>query len=268
VVQVSGTLTGNFTIGSNKTIVGLSGATLKGHVQMSGSVNVIVQNLRIVGYNCTDAMPCQNGADAITVQSQAHHLWFDHLDVSDGSDGNLDMTHASDFITISFTKFHYSSKRTDPLDTGAAGHRFSNLIGHSDTNASEDTGHLKITFHHVWWADNVVERMPRVRFGQVHVFNSLYKSSDTPSGNDYCQGIGMAANVLNENDVFSGVKNPIDSTSFSDTATVVVSKNNLYSMTTGSTADKGGPAFTPPYPYALDPTNQVQAIVQAGAGPK
>ncbi|HLK39352.1 MAG TPA: hypothetical protein VKU41_21475, partial [Polyangiaceae bacterium] len=179
------------------------------------------------------------------------------------SDGNLDITHASDFITISWTKFHYSGRRTDPAGA-SGGHQFCNLIGHSDSNASEDTGHLRVTLHHVWWADNVVERMPRVRFGQVHVFDSLY----TASGNDYCIGVGANANIRDENNVFLGVKNPIDSTSFANAGSVIQSSGNVYLNTTGTTADVGGSAFVPPYSYVLDPASSVQASVQAGAGPR
>ena len=53
------------------------------------------------------------------MQKASHHVWFDHDDISDGSDGNLDITHASDYITISWTKFHYSGKRTDPAGARA-----------------------------------------------------------------------------------------------------------------------------------------------------
>src|SRR5262249_33649954 len=150
----------------------------------------IIRNLAIVGYNCTDKSPCKTGADAITISNNAHHVWIDHCSISDGSDGNLDIRDASDYITISWTKFSYSSRR--PGD-----HQFCNLIG-SDDAVSSDEDHFKITFHHDWWADNVAERMPRVRYGQVHVFNSLY----TSAGNHYCIGVGFAANLLIENNAF------------------------------------------------------------------
>ncbi|HTB72198.1 MAG TPA: hypothetical protein VK762_03085 [Polyangiaceae bacterium] len=264
IIQISGTIAGDVTVGSNKTIVGMCGAEVHGHIQMTGSANVIVRNLTVVGYNCTDnPSDCSGGADAITVERQAHHLWFDHDDISDGSDGNLDITHASDFITISWTKFHYSGRRTDPAGA-AGGHQFSDLIGHSDSNASEDTGHLRVTFHHDWWADNVVERMPRVRFGQVHLFDNLY----TASGNDYCVGVGVNADIRDENNVFVGVKNPIDSADYSNGASIIQSSGDLFQMTTGTTQDIGGTAFTPPYSYAPDPAAGVASAVQHGAGPQ
>src|SRR3954447_2077327 len=38
------------------------------------------------------------------------------------------------------------------------------LVGHSDDNGSEDTGHLRVTYHHNWF-DNVNSRIPILRFG-------------------------------------------------------------------------------------------------------
>ncbi|MFI5309385.1 MAG: polysaccharide lyase family 1 protein [Polyangiales bacterium] len=265
VIEISGTIKGDISIGSNKTLKGCSGARVQGHIGLNKSQNVIIRNLTVVGYNCTDnTSDCSAGADAITVQGASHHLWFDHDDISDGSDGNLDLTHATDFVTISFTKFHYSGRRTDPAGA-AGGHQFSNLIGHSDSNASEDTGHLRITFHHDWWADNVVERMPRVRFGQVHLFDNLY----TASGNDYCIGVGYGANILAENNVFVGVKTPIDTTTYSNSASVIHSAGNVYTSTSGAApADlSAGNVFKPPYTYALEATSALQTSIETAAGP-
>jgi len=262
VIEIHGTITGSVTVGSNKTLLGACGAEVHGHIQMTGSVNVIVRDLTVVGNNCTDSpSDCSAGADAISVERDAHHIWFDHDDISDGSDGNLDMTHAADLITVSWTKFHYSGRRTDPAGA-AGGHQFSNLIGHSDSNASEDTGHLRITFHHDWWADNAVERMPRVRFGQVHLFDNLY----TASGNDYCIGLGVGANIRDEDNVFIGVKNPLDVTDYSNGASILQSTGDIFSMTTGTTQDNGKTAFTPPYSYTPDPASNVEDLVRNGAG--
>ena len=264
---------GTATIGSNKTILGCSGSnpTLSGHVGMSGSTNVIIRNMNIVGYNCalpevdvTKGGQCQNGSDAVTVDKKSLNIWFDHDAISDGSDGNLDITHASDFITVSYTKFFYSTKRADPNDTGAMGHRVSNLVGHSDSNASEDTGHLNVTWHHNWWSANVMERQPRVRFGKNHIFNNLY----TATGNNYGIGVGVNANILDHDNVFVGIANPIQSVSYSNSASIVSSRNNIYSGTTGLTADKGTGVFSPSYAYTAQAASLVQADVQANAGPK
>jgi len=275
VIFVSGSLAaGTVTIGSNKTIIGCSGTnpTLRGTVSIKRATNVIVRNLNIVGFNCRPPDPdasaggeCQNGHDAVTVQSSLN-VWFDHDAISDGSDGNLDVNHGSDFITVSNTKFFYSSARSDPNDTGAAGHRFSNLIGGSDSNGSEDSGHLNITWVHDWWAQNVVERQPRIRFGKNHLFNNLW----TSSGNNYCIGLGVNASILVQNNAFVNVRTPLNTTSFDNAASAIRSTGNVFSGTSGAAPVDVNPGsvFTPPYTFNLGMGSTTQAFVQANAGPK
>jgi len=276
VVYVSGVLpNGTVKIGSNKTIVGICGAELHGHVDMVGSSNVIVRNIKIVGYavgNCAldpsydSSVGCSSGDDAITVE-QGTHVWFDHDDISDGTDGNLDITRGANYVTVSWTKFHYTT-RTDNNgsdSTGASGHRFSNLVGGSD-NSSVDVGKLNVTWHHNWWADKVVERQPRVRYGKNHLFNNLW----TSTASNYCVRAGMDAQILVESSAFVGVKNPQQFNSTADQNTSnITSKNNVYSGTSGTeSTGGGGPAFTsPPYTYTADAASSVQAEVQSGAGP-
>jgi pectate lyase len=242
-------------IGSNVTVIGLSGAEFHGGLRVSGASNVIVRNLKIVGNNCSDSpMDCSGGADAVSIGDGAHHVWFDHCDVSDGSDGNLDVNDGADYITISWTKFWYSGQRP-------GGHQFSNLVGSSD-NSPEDVGHLRVSYHHNWWGDHVDERMPRVRYGQVHIFNSLY----TASGNSYCVGVGFFANILTEANVFFGVRDPIESSSYANEQSVVVSRDNLYVESSGHKEDRGSEVFSPPYAYGLDDVRDLKARLEAGAG--
>jgi pectate lyase len=278
VVYVKGVLSaGDLTLGSNKTIAGICGAEIHGHVQISGSTNVILRNIKIVGYAVGDCaldpkydstIGCSSGADAISVRDNAHNIWIDHCDISDGTDGNLDITNGADFVTVSWTKFHYTA-RTDSTgsdSTGASGHRFSNLVGGSDGVAG-DVGKLNVTWHHNWWADNVVERQPRVRYGKNHVVNNLFSSS----ASNYCVRAGMDAQILVENNAFVGVKNPQQFNSTADQATAyITSTGNLYSGGSGTQATGGGgtPFTTPPYTYTADATAGLQAAIQSGAGPQ
>src|SRR5215471_9420278 len=254
VIMVSGRFSGTATIGSNKTILGMCGAEIDGHIQMGGSSNVIIRNLKVVGLNCTDNADCQSGADAITVEAQANHLWFDHMDVSNGSDGNLDITQASDFVTVSWSKFSYTGR--------AGGHQFSNLVG-ADDGDTGDTGHLRVTWHHNWWSTGVQDRMPRVRFGQVHVVNGLY----TASGNDACVGVGVNANILLENNIFINVQDAIE-TAHANAASIVVSRGNIFQMVMGGFLGVGTNGFTPPYTYRVDTTNGLGELIMAKAGVK
>lgn len=257
VIYVNGSLStsGRFEFGSNKTVVGVCGAELRGSLHISGVQNIIIRNIRMVGKNCSDSPSnCSAGDDAISVRS-SQHLWFDHMEIFDGSDGNLDMTNNSDYITISWTKFYYSTARTDP-EQGASGHRFSNLIAGSDS----DSGEYRITFHHDWWADNVDQRMPRSRFGDIHVFNNLF----TSSGNSYCTNAGYQARVLVENNIYRGVNKPLSPDANGD----MHAEGNVFDGTTGNTSDNGGSGFTPPYDYELDPTDGLDQVLMAQVGPQ
>ncbi len=268
VIHVNGNFTGNFGIGSNKTIIGVCGAELHGHIGISNASNVIVRNIKIVGYgvgNCAldpsydSSVGCSSGADAVSI-SNSHHVWFDHTDVSDGTDGNLDINNGSDFITISWTKFHYSPRTDNSGDdsTGAAGHRFSNLIGSGD-DVPADVGHLNVTWHHDWWADNVNQRMPRSRNGKIHLYNNLF----TSVGNSYCTNSGFQTHLLVENNVYSGVKNPLSPDANGD----MLARGNQFTGTSGTTT-ANGTGFTPPYQITLEAVSGVQAAGMPGAGPK
>jgi len=257
VIELSGTVSGSFNLRSNKTLQGACGgqATINGHVGIGASTNVIVRNLRVVGLNCTDNSDCQMGDDAMEI-GQSSRVWIDHVDVSDGSDGNLDIVNGSDLVTVSYSKFWYRGR--------SGGHQFSNLIGNSDSSPG-DAGKLRVTWHHNWWADKVVERQPRVRYGQVHLFNNLW----TSTGNNYCIGVGANSNILAQNNVFIGVSDPMETQSYSNGSSVAHAAGNIYTSTSGMTADlNGGSVFTPPYTVTLDAASGVEAAVRAGAGPK
>jgi pectate lyase len=100
--------------------------------------------------------------------------------------------------------------------------------------------------------------MPRVRFGEVHLFNNLY----TASGDSACIEVGVDANIRSESNVFQGVSNAVDTT-HSNGASIIQSIGNQ-----GSNTSVRAPAFTPPYSYSLDSTSSVQAAIISGAGPK
>jgi pectate lyase len=281
VILVRGQLAaGDIEIGSNKTVVGTCGAQIRGHIELSESVNVIIRNLEIVGYSEGDCSldpdfdegeGCSSGADAISVQRNSHHVWFDHDSVRDGSDGNLDVTNGANFVTISWTKFSYTP-RTDDVgsdSTGAAGHRFSNLVGGTDSpDDFDDANALNVTWHHNWWADNVVERQPRIRFGQNHLFNNYYNSLTT----NYCVRAGIEAAVLLEGNFYDGVDDPHEFNNADDqlTANITAGATNTYLNTTSDQATGGGgPAFqNPPYEYDLDDAAGIPEAVTAGAGPQ
>lgn len=77
--------------GANKTIIGTApGVMIKGYIKISGSdkSNIIIRNLAVRGENCSGS-GCKSGDDGVYIGKGAHHVWFDHVDISDGQDGNL-----------------------------------------------------------------------------------------------------------------------------------------------------------------------------------
>ena len=257
IIRVNGKISASrVNITSNKTIEGAaSGATIDGSLYMYGKSDARLKNIII--RNLVVANETGSEEDAISMQF-ADHVWIDHCDVTDrrsSLDGLCDMTHACDYITISWTKFSYPSSNPS--------HRFCMLISHNDDNAVEDSGKLKITLHHDWWADNVTERMPRMRFGKVHTFNNYFSSS----GNNYCIGAGVQAQVRVESNYFENVKDPHLFYSGEATAIIAVNSDNQYVNAPGARDQGHGTCFTPPYQYTLDAGSTVKSKVIAGAGP-
>jgi uncharacterized repeat protein (TIGR02543 family) len=251
VIYVSGTMGSGVNtrvvVQANKTIIGLPGAQLFGGFDIKSN-NVIIRNMKVRGPGAVDV----NGVDCITIQS-CTNVWIDHCDIWDGQDGNLDISNDANYITVSWTKFSYTSASTN--------HQFCNLIGSSDTRTT-DRGKLKITFLGNWWAAGCKERMPRVRFGQVHVVNNYFNSV----GNNHCVRAGIEANLLVEGNYFESVSTPVDL--FENNFTAVTVRNNTFVSVTGNTLGSGT-AFTPPYALTVQPSANVKALVtdpSTGAG--
>ena len=187
----------------NKTIIGLPGATLSnpthsdsksesGILTLTNCQNIIIRNLIFKGAGAFDI----DGNDNLTLTS-SQNIWIDHCDFQDGVDGNLDCNNGSDNICVSWCRFSYKIVPWSGGSGGSNDHRFSNLWGSGD-NVSADEGNLNTTFVNCWWDEGCKQRMPRIRFGQVHLLNCLYNSSVA----DYCIGAGYRSNAYVENCYF------------------------------------------------------------------
>ncbi|KAK6354629.1 hypothetical protein TWF696_003769 [Orbilia brochopaga] len=263
VVYVSGiiTLTSKVKIGSNTSVLGLgsnSGVTGKG-LSLSSVDNVVIRNMKISEVK---------GDDLITL-SKSTRVWIDHNELFSGGltngpdyyDGQIDITHASDYITVSWNYFH--------------DHWKSSLVGNSDANRAEDFGHLHITYHHNYWR-NMGTRGPAGRFGHQHVYNNLYE--------DYrYQAIHSRSDnqVLVEGNVFRG-----DTPEALSTYGLVIPQDSPNTCTCGDQELDGyanlgaandwgsssinitrvGSFTAAEYSYNLTPLGSVQAVVSAGAG--
>lgn len=194
---------------SNTSIIGMDNAKLKGVNLVLDSDNVIIRNIQFESpYDYFPSWDPNDGPegnwnsqyDSISIKGGTH-IWIDHSSFQDGPetvekyfgrkyehrDGLVDITNEADYITISYSTF--------------ANHNKTMLIGSSDSKIS-DEGKLHVTLHHNYF-HNVVQRLPRVRFGQVHVYNN-YFASDTTNGEyayAYALGVGKKSQIYAENNV-------------------------------------------------------------------
>lgn len=264
VIVIDGRISTNalgVSVGSNKTIVGMDDAAqVTGGFHIENASNIIINNLNIKG-----TWPYYGVPDCVELKN-SHHVWLNHLSVWNATDGNMDITMGSDYVTVSWCKFWY---------TGAAKkkhtHRLSCLVssgtGHDDT----DMDKLRVTFHHNWFADGVYERMPRVMYGRVHMYNNYYSSED----NDYCIGADCYASILVENNYFENVNNPHEFSYDAGFPAAIVARGNQYVNTTGSRATgqhQTNASVVPfeyaPYDYWLNAAADVPDMVQSYTGPK
>ncbi|MDH2427938.1 right-handed parallel beta-helix repeat-containing protein [Sphaerisporangium sp. TRM90804] len=237
VVRVSGTIScsGMLRVGSNKSIIGNSGAALVGcGLNVASASNVIIRNLTFRNW----------GDDAINVQYSTR-VWIDHNTLSNGSDGAIDIKRASDYVTVSWNRVFDHDKTM--------------LLGHSDDNGSEDRGHLRVTYHNNWF-DGTNQRHPRVRFGNpVHVFNNYYGGVG---------GYGVAstegAGVLVECNYFENTDDPFHLGEASSGPGTLVARNNHFVNSGGGQA--GGSVASIPYSYSCASASSVKSIVTGGAG--
>ncbi|KAF1920178.1 pectate lyase-like protein [Ampelomyces quisqualis] len=248
VIVLQGAITGAALVNvtSSTTIVGKAGSSLTGiGLQIMGQKNVIIRNVKI-------AKVLAAYGDGIRV-FKSTNVWIDHCDVSgdetagkDTYDGLIDLSHAADFVTISHTYFHNHHKGT--------------LVGHSDKNAAEDSGHLRVTYanNHFY---KVGSRGPLLRFGTAHIFNHYYNEQDT--------GVNtrMGAQALVESTVFenSGKKMVYsESSSAVGFATVI---DTIFGGQSANTAQPGTlTASSFPYTYSLLGSANVKASVTEEAG--
>ena len=269
VVHISGTITfpaaGRITIQdqTSKSIIGLPGAKLisvdltaggSGIFYIKRCNNIIFKNIIFEGPGAYDT----DGNDNMTIDD-SRNIWVDHCDFRDGMDGNFDIKNMSDFITATYCKFSYSKAPIPNGPGGADDHRYTSLFGSSD-GATGDRGKLRVTMQYCWWGQGCRERMPRVRFGKIHLVNNLYNSTVA----NHCIRAGFEADLLVESNVFENTKTPIDL--YENNFKAITSRNNLVSANTTGNSAGSGTSFIPPYNLTISVASQVKAIITSEAG--
>ncbi len=166
-------------------------------------------------------------------------------------------------VTVTYNHFHDHDKAS--------------LIGGSDGLDKLDGGQLNVTFHDNWY-ENSGQRLPRVRFGKVHIYNNYYVGDAT--GNDDPKlslyqnhlktieaqnkgnifraafGIGKESAIYSENNYFE-IKN-------GGTEVVAVIQGGTKFFDVGSMVN-GSPADILKAINAVDPKKQLSPMLGAGA---
>ena len=175
-------------------------------------------------------------------------------------DGMLDIVRGSDLVTVSWSRF--------------ADHDKSLLWGNGDA-VTTDAGKLRITLHHCYFA-GLVQRAPRVRYGQVHVYDNLYDVA-ADSGYLYSWGVGYQSAIYAENNAFRltgpfSAQNIIGNyggTAIHESGTLVngVHTDVLAAYNAVNDPDLGSDVgWTPQLHGRIDPAEVVAHVVRGGAG--
>lgn len=212
--------------------------------------------------------------DGITVRD-ARHVWIDHNSFTDAPDtddrapiengkakqchdGALDITQGSDYVSVTYNHFALHEKNM--------------LIGAGD-RATGDRGRLRITLKGNLF-EHIAARAPRVRYGQVHLFNNYYVGDRRHPvyAHNYSIGVAHASQVISDANAFdvSGadrcnqiVRDPGKSPGvFADRGSLL----NGQPLTDCGFA--GAMGWRVPYAYVPLPAGQVAQHVRAQAGPR
>jgi pectate lyase len=211
-------------IPSNTTVIGLGpdSGFVGANIVILSATNVVLRNLSVeapVDYFTTWSPDDGNGAwnarfDAVSSVT-SDHLWIDHVRLSDGRfpdseaplgpngkpanrhDGLLDLKDGTDFVTISNSRLSNHDKTM--------------LLGSGDEHVDKDGGKLRVSYIGNYF-ENLQQRAPRVRFGQVHVVNNYFTgSTDDPyypltseaqGGSSYFLGAGYESRIFSERNAF------------------------------------------------------------------
>ncbi|KAK3035675.1 hypothetical protein RJ639_032547 [Escallonia herrerae] len=121
------------------------------HDIKSGNGGVIRSSIDHYGYRT------KSDGDGISLFG-ATNVWIDHISMSNCQDGLIDAVEGSTAITISNCHFTH--------------HNEAMLFGASDTYSEDSMMQMTLAFNH--FGQGLVQRMPRCRWGFVHIVNNDY----------------------------------------------------------------------------------------------
>lgn len=245
---------------------GEGGMLRNGGIKIFGN-NIIVRNLSIGDSYRNGEWSGKGGptTDAITLYGT--HIWIDHCELFHSFDGLLDVSSQAgestgDLITVSWTRFYNHNKVM--------------LIGSND-RCRACRGKHRVTVHHCWFDGastfydpvdlkyyRVQQRMPRVRYGDVHVFNNYYENVA-----DYAVAARFESRLYVEDNYFRNLRDPhiIRDQGRGQRDPELYATGNLYDHVSGERASSGD-SFLPGefYVYESDPVLELPSLVMNHAG--
>jgi len=220
---------------SNTSILGIGGDARIVHGNLSlGTNSVPVENVVIRNISFEDSFdffPQWDPTDSTTGRwnsaydlisvVNASRIWIDHNNFSDGerTDDRYpsvfpETVNGTDYRGSDFKVQHHDGlvdvTRLGNLVTVSNNLMFSHdkvsLVGGSDTasRTAENPDVLKVTYNGNWFL-GLRQRLPRVRYGQVHVYNNLYTGTraTSPYGFLLAWTVGQSGKIYAENNVFN-----------------------------------------------------------------
>jgi len=274
---------GRVVLPAETTLVGLGAQSgfVNAHLMISNVAQVIVRNLNL--RNPCDVAPRWDPDDgdgnwnaefdSIAIVA-SHHVWIDRnsftdapltddlLPIENGKtrqchDGALDIRSASDYVTVSYNHFALHAKNM--------------LIGASD-GAEADAGHLRVTISHNLF-EYIAGRAPRVRFGQVHLFNNYHIGDRKHAAyrHGYSVGVAKRARIVSQANAFeiAGARSCEDAVKPFASGADAGSFSDRGSMLNGAPLACGAgtaPSFDVPYAFTPLAVDAVPSHVRRHAG--
>ncbi len=271
-----------YEVGSNTTLIGINNARVMfGGLHINGKKNIIIRNVTFYDAhgstekNTKKFKNSKASIDAINVEGGSSAIWIDHCSFTDGTcidlqrnfnhDGQLDFKDGKN-ITVSYCEFTNHDKVM--------------LIrpGDSLTNPKE----ALITLHHNYF-HGAIQRMPRSRGCQLHIYNNFYDQIGIPENSGSSLGPGVGSMYVVENNCFGRHQETIikyyDSSASAKAKTFskIYQSGNIPELKS-ATFDKVDKTknfkahlvtekpFEIPYEYTLEDAASIKASLPAAAG--